>query len=291
MIMPRELKLGKCLHGIRQKFDRAGIETAELDARLLVQSATGFDHAGLILKADQLLTEAEIAAIDKMVQRRLAHEPVSRILGEREFYGRNFQITRDVLDPRPDTETLIDQALSACAVDRQIDILDIGTGSGAIIITLLCELTSARGLATDISPSALAVARQNAKCLGVVSRLMFLETRWCVDVRGKFDLIVSNPPYIATGDINNLPRDVKNFDPCLALDGGNDGLQAYREIASQCLQLIKPGGLVMLEVGHDQADAVVDIFKAAQFLEPSQVATVARDLAGHARVVTMLWGN
>ncbi len=291
MIMPRDLKLQDCLHAVSKNFAKAGIETPNLDARLLVQQATGFDHGELILRADHLLAKSEIVAIDQMVLRRLTHEPVSRIVGEREFYGRCFRVTKDVLDPRPDTETLVEQVLAVCAPGGQTDILDIGTGSGAIIITLLCELVDARGLASDVSSSALEIARFNAQSLGVTSRLAFIKTRWCAGIKGKFDMIVSNPPYIPASDIENLSRDVKNFDPRLALDGGQDGLQAYREIASQCSSLLKPGGLVVMEVGHDQAGAVVNIFKTAQFLEPSRGATIVKDLAGHNRVVTMLWEN
>lgn len=293
-IMPYEqMKLQDCLFALRKKFADAGIKTPELDARLLIQAATGFDHAGLILNINHLLNKSEITAIDSMARRRSSHEPVSRILGEREFYGRPFQISNDVLDPRADTETLIDQTLSVFTNNRlpaqQIDILDIGTGSGAIIITLLCELTNAAGLATDISTKALKMARKNSIELGVEPRLTLLETPWCAGIEQKFDLIVSNPPYISTRDIENLPVDVKAYDPHIALDGGKDGLAAYLMIANQSAGLLKPGGIIVLEIGFDQASDVVEIFKTAGFIENPNLAIIRKDLGGNDRVVTMLW--
>ena len=293
-IMPSEhTTLQDCLFAMRKNLADAGIETAELDARLLMQAATGFDHAGLILNNNHQLKPSQLSTIENMVQRRINHEPVSRILGEREFYGRRFKVNNDVLDPRADTETLIDLALSILTgdqyYDQEIDILDIGTGSGAIIITLLCELPNVTGWATDISPTALAVTRENSFALGVETRLSLLETSWCSGIEQKFDMIVSNPPYIVSSDIENLSVDVKAFDPLLALDGGKDGLTAYRQIANQCAGLLKSGGTIILEIGFDQALDVIEIYKAAGFTKNPNAAIITTDLSGKDRVITMLW--
>jgi len=294
-IMPPEPSIQDCLRDLRRRFGKAGIDTAELDARLLVQAAAGLDHASLILKAGDILSKPELRALEKMAQRRLVFEPVSRILGEREFYGRWFMVTSDVLDPRPDTETLVEVALKVAGRQQRknepLHILDIGTGTGAIIISLLCELPDARGLATDISKSALEVARQNGCRLGVDSRLEFKETSWCRGVDQQFDMIVSNPPYIVESDINNLAADVKNFDPKLALDGGKDGLQAYRQIAVQSPTCLKSGGSILLETGFDQAELVVEIFRSVGFSEHCNVATIQKDMGGNDRVVTMVWNG
>ena len=297
----RDLTVQDCLVALRQKFAGNNIETADLDARLLVQATTGIDHAGLILNADHLLSRREIDTIEAMSQRRLNHEPVSRILGVREFYGRDFHITGDVLDPRPDTETLVDLTLSIMSdsiasdfvtsdpVMNGPDILDIGTGTGAIIISLLCELPHAKGVATDISPAALKIARQNSHQHGVADRLTLQETAWCAGIEQKFDIIVSNPPYIARSDIDHLALDVKDHDPHLALDGGPDGLDAYRALARQCPARLKPGGVILLEVGFDQAEKVADLFKTAGFIAHDNIKMISPDLANQDRVVTLIW--
>lgn len=295
MIMPSDVKLQEHLFFLHKKFQAANIETPELDARLLLQAATGFDHGQMILNNNKNLCESELLMIDKMVQRRLDHEPVSRILGEREFYGRQFLITNDVLDPRADTERLVDLALSVCkasdAGNAQIDILDIGTGSGAIIISLLCELPCASGFATDVCAAALEIAKCNSISHGVGERLELRKTSWCEGVESKYDMIVSNPPYIVSADIDRLAPDVKNFDPRMALDGGHDGLHAYREIARQSPGRLKPGGAVLLETGFDQAQAVVEIFTAAGFVKHPLIDLISKDFGGNDRVVTMLWAN
>ncbi len=297
MIMPPDrsddLTLQNCLFALRKKFTDDNIDTADLDARLLVQAATGVDHAGLILKSDHILTAQERRTIKKMSQRRLRREPVSRILGEREFYGRDFIVTSDVLDPRPDTETLIEVVLTAVQTlqmaNRPLDILDIGTGTGAIIVTLLCELPHAKGVATDVSPAALEVARRNGIKRGVAERLNLEETSWCAGIQQQFDIIVSNPPYIVKAEIEKLDRDVKDFDPHLALNGGPDGLDAYRKIAEQCPARMKPGGLIVLEAGFDQAVALASLLMTAGFKPHDDIPIITKDLGGNDRVVTMLW--
>ena len=251
-------------------------ETPHLDARLLFQYAARRSREDIILNPGSGVPFAEAERFRKLIARREAHEPVSRIMGEREFYGRLFQVTPAVLDPRPDTETLIDAALGF--MGAQAGILDLGTGTGAIIVTLLAERADATGLATDLSAAALAVAQVNADRLGVAPRLSFAEGSWFEPVADRFDLIVSNPPYIAAEDIALLEPDVRNFDPVLALSGGADGLDPYRAIAAGASLHLAEDGTVLVEIGAGQADAVEAIF--IPYFTPAGRFV---DLGGHVR--------
>ncbi len=305
------------LEDAKTKLAEAGCETPLLDARLLLQHAAGFSREDIILLTERVLEESTANNFAELIARRAAREPVSRILGEREFYGRVFQVTPSVLDPRPDTETLIDAGLgilhgplhptprSGEGGERQRAggavapgegphpsraegsarhpgsspgqalphplggegkmILDLGTGSGAIIVTLLAECPDAIGVASDLSLEALAVARANAERLGVADRLQFVHGDWFSPVSGRFDLIVSNPPYIPAQDIAALSPDVRDFDPALALAGGADGLDPYRHIAAGAASHLRDGGTVLVEIGAGQAEAVEAIFAAAKF--------------------------
>ena len=265
------------LDAARRLLASAGIATAALDARLLLQAAAQLRHEQLIADPARPVAAEAVAAFRQMVARRTAREPVSRILGAREFYGRVFAVTSAVLDPRPDTETLIDEALRHMKPGARI--LDIGTGSGAIIVTLLAECPQTTGVATDVSAAALAVARGNAESLGVAARLEFLQTGWCEGVAGVFDLIVSNPPYIAPGEIARLEAEVRDFDPWLALDGGADGLDAYRAIAAEAGSHLAAGGHLLVEIGAGQETPVEAIFAAGGL---ARLAARA-DLGGHVR--------
>ncbi|HET6387725.1 peptide chain release factor N(5)-glutamine methyltransferase [Hyphomicrobium sp.] len=266
-------------------FAEAGLDSPQRDARFLLQGLLGLDGAQLFSASSRPLGEAA-EIVSAAATRRLAHEPVSRILGKREFYGREFIVTPDVLDPRPDTEAIVDLALevvkSSGLAGRPIRIADIGTGSGILIATLLAELPEATGVATDVSLAALDVARQNARKLGVADRIEFVATSGLSGCEGPFDLVVSNPPYIPAEDIAGLEREVKDFDPRLALDGGPDGLDVYREIARQTLNLPRPLRVVV-EVGSTQADAVEGVFSDAG----AQPLARRRDLGGHVRAVAM----
>jgi release factor glutamine methyltransferase len=219
----------------------------------------------------------ERARFEAMLRRRELREPVSRILGEREFYGRVFRVTPATLDPRPDTETLVDAALAL--LPQGACLLDLGTGTGAIAVTLLAERPGATAVATDISPAALDVARENAERAGVVQRLSLLEGSWFEPVAGVFDMIVSNPPYIPAGQIEGLAPDVRNFDPGLALVGGDDGLDPYRAIAQGSASHLAAGGHLLVEIGAGQAMDVEAIFAAAGFVTAGR----HRDLGGHVR--------
>lgn len=280
-----DMSLAEALTGLTRHLAAAGIDTPQRDARLLLQGLLRLDGAQLLSGLERPLgTDAE--RLNEATSRRAKHEPISRILGQRGFYGRDFIVTPDVLDPRPDTEAVVDLALeiikSRGLADRPLSIADIGTGSGILIVTLLSELPNARGVATDISPAALAVARQNAKALGVADRVRFVATTGLDGCSEPFDLVVSNPPYISTGEIGGLEREVKDFDPLLALDGGADGLSVYREIARNIVELQR-SLLVVLEVGSTQAGAVEEIFSGSS----GHPIGRRKDLGGHTRAVAL----
>ena len=203
---------------------------------------------------------------------------MAQILGEREFWGRAFRVTPDVLDPRPETETLVEAALGGPPAGR---LLDLGTGSGCLLVTLLAEWPEATGVGVDVSPAALAVARENAERHGVEERATFHRGDWCAGLEGRFDLIVSNPPYIADDELAQLAPEVREHEPRLALAGGPDGLDAYRRLAPELPRLLSPGGRVLLEVGAGQAAAVVTILDEAGLA----VGGIRCDLGGHGRVV------
>lgn len=265
----------------------AGLPDAQTEARWLMREALALDTAELLSRGHEPLSDVERAAVTVFLERRMRHEPLSRIAGQREFYGRLFEVTSATLDPRPDTETLIDAALEMLGPEghvRPLRILDLGTGTGCILLTLLAELPMAQGVATDISPEALSVAQRNAERLGLAARAHFVETDLARDAHGPFDLVVSNPPYIASADIAGLERDVRDYDPHLALDGGADGLAFYRRIAEDVQRLV-PNGLVLLETGHDQAQAVARLLISGIPGSAPDAVRIFDDVAGIPRVV------
>jgi release factor glutamine methyltransferase len=269
---------------LTQQFRATGIESPDLDARVLIGHALGLDHAGLIAAAARLLSTADAEHIEGIARRRLAGEPVARITGTREFWGLPFIVTPDVLVPRPETETVVETALTLIGPNRtaSLRILDIATGSGAILLALLSELPNARGAGTDIDQPALGVARRNATQLGLADRAEFVASNYGSTLSGPFDLAVSNPPYIATSAIATLDREVRDYDPRLALDGGSDGLGAYRAIAADAVRLLAPGGYLVLEIGQGQANDVMHLLTKAELVP---VGEPRRDLAGIARVL------
>jgi release factor glutamine methyltransferase len=254
-------------------------ETPSLDARLLLQHVTGLDHAALVADPDFVVTDQLASRFEALIARRAAYEPISRILGTREFFGRSFKVTPDVLDPRADTETIVEVCLQFLPKDKPSRILDLGTGSGILAVTLLSERPLATGVAVDVSPAALAVARVNAA--EVADRLQLIESNWFSLVNGRFDLIVSNPPYIPAADVLRLDVEVKDHDPHLALDGGGDGLDCYRAIASSAGNHLVENGRVVVEIGAGQQADVTGIFAAQQF----QLIAQKQDLGGHVRAL------
>lgn len=269
-------------------FTAAGIDSARLDARLLLQAVTGMSHEQVVLEPGRLLAPHEATHLSELAARRCAREPIARILGERSFWGRSFLVTQDTLDPRPETETLVELALGIADQEqwrgRPIRVLDIGTGTGCILLTLLMELgRPATGLGTDASPAALAVARTNAACLGLDDRASWLLETGLAALPGRFDLVVSNPPYIPTAEIAALDPEVRCFDPGLALDGGADGLDIIREIVSWSAS--QPHAWFALEHGAGQSPAVVGLIEASCGTVVAAQARRMLDLGGHTRCV------
>ena len=265
---------------VSQAFRAAHIEAPEADARLLIGHALHLSRAQLTAQAYRLLEAREVNMISALAARRLRHEPVARILGRKEFWSLELQVTPAVLVPRPETETLIESALEAVTAQglrlEKLRVLDIGTGSGALLLAALKELPNAIGTGTDISADALEVARANAERLQLAARCTFVACDIAIGVAGPFDLILSNPPYIASGDIASLMPEVRDYDPILALDGGNDGLDFYRAIAADALRLLAPGGRLIIELGAGQEAAVSALFTKAGLA----VDQARKDLAG-----------
>lgn len=271
--------------GIARRFRDVGIDTPDLDARILVGHALGLDHTALVRAGERRLKAAEIARIEALAGRRLGREPVARITGTKEFWGLPLQITPDVLVPRPETETVVAEALAAVdrtgARSRALRIADLGVGSGAILIALLVELPNASAIGTDRYPAALARARENARRLGVAPRAAFVACDFGAAVAPGCDLIVTNPPYIRTDEIAELEPDVRKFDPLGAIDGGPDGLAAYRVIAVHARHILAPGAHLIAEIGKGQGDAVAALFATAGFGR----IRIVPDLAGIPRAV------
>lgn len=299
--------LGSVYQQAKKSLEHAGIDTPALDARLIIQHHTGLTSADFIGTSDHLLTTAQTESIRRDIARRVAGEPVFRILGEREFHGLPFKVTPDTLDPRPDTETVVNLALQTLTLPSSlrdagslplpqgegrgegVRILDLGTGTGCILISLLHEWPNATGVGIDISPAAVKIARENALRNGVETRAEFRVGSWFEPVKGdeKFDLIVSNPPYIEESDIENLAVEVRNHDPILALSGGIDGLDAYKSIIPNLKKHLFPGGRVFLEMGFSQ------MFHVKRLVDESNATLIREhlDLAGISRVIEITYGE
>ncbi|HEY0909428.1 MAG TPA: peptide chain release factor N(5)-glutamine methyltransferase, partial [Bradyrhizobium sp.] len=249
------------------RFKANAIDSAELDARLLTGAVLGLDLTGLITAANRPLTADQSHRLEQFAARRLVGEPVARILGHKEFWGLSLQLTSATLVPRPDTEAVVELALELLrangAADHPLRVADLGTGSGAILLALLSELPQAHGFGTDISAAALQTARGNAVRTGLADRASFIECDYASGLSGQFDLIVSNPPYIRSVDIGGLATDVRDYDPRAALDGGADGLDAYRALIPQAACLLAPGAVVVVEAGQGQSGDIEALMTAA----------------------------
>lgn len=268
----------------------AGIESALLDARVLMGYAFGLSRDQLLCRAGDAADPEHGARFEALIVRRLAREPVSRILGRREFWSLDFALSADTLDPRPDSETLVEAALAEVAGrgSQALDVLDLGTGTGCLLLAVLSELPAARGLGIDLSPGAVATATGNARSLGLDRRARFACRDWRDGLVGRldpvrYDLVLANPPYIPSGVIDGLEPEVARFDPIAALEAGEDGLDAYRTLAGELPGLLAPDGVAVFEVGAGQAPAVAGLVSAVG-LEP--VGT-RKDLAGIDRCVVV----
>ena len=263
--------------GVRQLTD-AGVPDAPRDARRLLAHAVGVEAGRLTLILPEPVTQEAEARFAALLQRRAGREPVSHLLGYREFYGRRFKVTRNVLDPRPETEILIEVALQ----DAFASVIDLGTGSGCILLTLLAEMPEARGVGTDLSEDACRVAEDNMHALDLGERAAILRTSWADGIEGQVDLVVSNPPYIGLDEMDGLSPEVHDHEPHMALTDGGDGLSAYREISQQAANLLRVGGRLIVEIGPTQADAVAQMFADNGF----EKVRVIQDLDGRDRVVS-----
>jgi len=264
---------------------QAGIADARLDARLLVEHFSGTNQADAIGRPDTALSDATVSTVRQAIARRVAGEPVHRIIGFREFYGLKLFLSVETLEPRPDTETLVDAVLpllrQTAARAGACRVLDLGTGTGAIALALLAQVPAATAVGVDISADALATAERNARENGLSQRFETLESDWFAEISGRFDVIVSNPPYIATDELETLQREVLNHDPAKALDGGADGLEAYRTIAAQAVDHLAARGKLAVEIGHAQKAQATRLFEAAGW-RPTEAR---QDFGGRDRVL------
>ena len=272
-------KLGQFLRAMARRFAEAGIDTPMLDARVLVCAATGLTPETLIMQENAPIAPRALKSLQIWEAARCTGTPVSRLIGQREFFGLAFDIGPAVLDPRADTETLVEAAIGVAPKTGRV--LDLGTGSGCVLISVLANTGGLRGLGVDISAGALRLARLNAHRHKVRGRIGLRQGSWFSPVRGRFDVIMSNPPYIARGEIGNLAAEVRDHDPRQALDGGLDGLDAYRHICRTAPDYLETGGHLVVEIGHNQAQQVSDLMRAEGF----QNLSVEKDLEARARVV------
>jgi release factor glutamine methyltransferase len=274
--------LDQLLNEAALKLDEAGCQDSRTDARMLLAAALDCDTARLISRLRDVPEPAQAQRFETFIGERMSGKPVHRILGRREFFGREFVLNEAALEPRPDTEILVETVLSDWRNRQgQISFCEVGTGSGAICVTLLCEIANANATGTDISSRALECTKANADRLQMSGRLELVETDCLEDVSGPFDFIVSNPPYIPSGDIAGLDREVREHDPAIALDGGEDGLDFYRKLLAQAGSRLVAGGRLYLETGHDQHDRIADIAGSRGWKQVSAL----RDLAGQPRVM------
>ncbi|WOF75235.1 peptide chain release factor N(5)-glutamine methyltransferase [Parvibaculaceae bacterium PLY_AMNH_Bact1] len=284
---PGAVPRGVVYRDLLDQFRAADIPSAELDARLLMAAATQVDEVALIADPDQLIADPSLELLKAYVDRRLSGEPVSRILGHREFWGLTFSLNGATLDPRPDSETLVEAVLDhVTARGAPSSILDLGTGTGCLLLALLSELPNARGRGIDCAPEAVEAATHNAEQLGLADRVTFSIGNWGAGLDRPFDLIVSNPPYIPSADIAGLSQEVREHDPMTALDGGDDGLTAYQEIARETQRLLAPAGVAFWELGIGQSDDVSGIAAGVGL----EVCGLHSDLAGIPRVLKVKRG-
>lgn len=286
--MTRPQTLAALQAWLRRGLGEAGVYDPAADARVLLAGLLDLSPTALLTQGDRPVGDEEFARVVDALERRRAREPVHRILGRREFYGLTLALSPETLEPRPDTEILVDRMLPhvqrIAETKGDVRILDLGTGTGAILLALLAECPQATGVGVDAATGALRTAQANAEANGLVARFQAVESDWFSAVHGRFDIIVSNPPYIRTDVVAGLEREVRDFDPALALDGGPDGLEAYRRIATGASSYLGPDGIIGVEIGYDQHESVSKLFDAEGF----RLIEVARDYGGNDRVLVFV---
>jgi release factor glutamine methyltransferase len=277
------LTLVKAWNAAKDRLKNVQIDQPAIDARLLLEVAADVTRTDIITDPYRVLTEAQMATLDDFLNRRARREPVSHIIGRKGFWKILLQVNKNVLTPRPETEVIVDEVLKAFPEQMAFNMLDLGVGSGTILLAVLAERPAGKGLGIDVSEEALAVARENAANLDLAGRVALLRGDWTNGLGDdSFDLVVSNPPYIATDVIETLEPEVRDHEPRLALDGGPDGLDAYRFLAGEILRVLKPGAMFAVEIGYDQSEAVETLFKQAG----AQNVKTIKDLSTNDRVVT-----
>jgi release factor glutamine methyltransferase len=277
-----EVSVGAAIEFAASALAKAGIDEPRRRARVLLAAALDLSAAEIFAYPERKLNPVQQACIAAVLERMLAHEPLSRIVGRREFWGLEFRLSADTLDPRPESETVVNSVLARLPDrDRAYRFLDLGTGTGILLLALLSEYKAASGVGVDIAPGATVTARDNAARLGIGARAHFVAGSWAAALTGRFDAVVANPPYIEREAIAALPPEVRQYDPLRALDGGADGLAAYRAIAADLPRLLSPGGFFVTEIGQGQASSVAEILTRHGL----QVDGIASDLAGIKRIV------
>ena len=277
------LTLVKAWNAAKDRLKTVQIDQPAIDARLLLEVAADVTRTDIITDPYRVLTPEQMATLDDFLNRRAAREPVSHIIGRKGFWKILLQVNKNVLTPRPETEVIVDEVLKAFPEAMSFNMLDLGVGSGTILLAVLAERPAAKGLGIDVSEEALAVARENAANLDLAGRVALMRGDWTNGLGDdSFDLVVSNPPYIATHVIETLEPEVRDHEPRLALDGGPDGLDAYRFLAGEILRVLKPGAMFAVEIGYDQSQAVETLFKEAG----AQNVRTIKDLSVNDRVVT-----
>ena len=267
---------------LSKNFSISGIDTAELDARLILKEILSFDDKELIINENFNIPERFIKEIFAIGERRLKGEPISKIFKKRDFYKSTFIISNDVLDPRPETELIVEIANNFIKKNEVKNILDLGTGSGCILLSVLKENKMINGLGIDLSKEAINIAQKNSKKLRLDKQSNFLISNWMEAINFKYDIVVSNPPYIASKEIEKLSKEVKNFDPFLSLDGGEDGLNCYRVIVEDLKRVINKNAIIIIEIGYNQSNSVEEIFKNNDF----KLLKKYNDINGLDRVLT-----
>ncbi len=267
---------------LSKNFSISGIETSELDARLILKEILSFDDKELIINENYNIPERFIKEIFAIGERRLKGEPISKIFKKRNFYKSTFIISNDVLDPRPETELIVEIANNFIKKNEVKNILDLGTGSGCILLSILKENKMINGLGIDLSKEAINIAQKNSKKLQLDKQSNFLISNWMEAINFKYDIVVSNPPYIASKEIEKLSKEVKNFDPFLSLDGGDDGLNCYRVIVEDLKRVINKNAIIIIEIGYNQSNSVEEIFKNNDF----KLLKKYNDINGLDRVLT-----
>jgi release factor glutamine methyltransferase len=277
------LTLVKAWNAAKDRLKTVQIDQPAIDARLLLEVAADVTRTDIITDPYRVLTEAQMATLEDFLDRRARREPVSHIIGRKGFWKILLQVNKNVLTPRPETEVVVDEVLKAFPEQMSFNMLDLGVGSGTILLAVLAERPAAKGLGIDVSEEALAVARENAANLDLAGRVALLRGDWTNGLGDdSFDLVVSNPPYIATKVIETLEPEVRDHEPRLALDGGPDGLDAYRFLAGEILRVLKPGAMFAVEIGYDQSADVEALFREAG----AQNVRTIKDLSVNDRVVT-----